>query len=130
MTSAFGDGAKDAIAWIEKVWNVDADYRIRIEDVKKPLAGYAANISREVGGRAYVDREKFTMELFNFGRLRTIPHEFGHILGFADNYFTLWNKKTCGYDVEINPGDLMSDSTAGVVLPEHWEQLKKTYWKK
>lgn len=69
------------------------------------------------------------MQLFNFSRLKTAIHEFGHVIGLTDEYYTSWDTTKCSYVDEYNGGNLMSDSFTGKVLPEHWQLIKKTYWK-
>jgi hypothetical protein len=128
--SVFGSDANNIVSAIEQQWNIDPDYKIRIEPISGVTAGYVVNVRREGGGRAYTDFKNKTLELQNYGDFKTIAHEFGHVLGFADTYFTVWDSVGCRYWVEWNPGDLMSGSSTGQVQPEHWEKLKQTYWKK
>jgi hypothetical protein len=58
---------------------------------------------------------------------RSLVHEFGHLLGFADLYVRGYrNLGADGYEVietEAEHGDIMGDSRAGPVLPRHFEQI-------
>jgi hypothetical protein len=58
---------------------------------------------------------------------RALAHEIGHVLGFRDNYFTVWRNDICGYEYQSREDDLMSNSDKGLVLPEHWEELARHY---
>jgi hypothetical protein len=127
--TAFKEGSRDAATEMEKAWNMDSEFNVKIEEIKKPQPGFIVQVGEEVGGRASVSRDRSVMKLYNLGKLTTMHHEFGHILGFEDNYHTLWDRKSCAYQLEFNSTDIMSDSTSGKVLSTHWEQLKKTYWK-
>lgn len=123
------DGAQKFIALAEKTWNIDSEYSLKIESVKKSeTASYKIMVDDEQGGRAFVSRNDLIMQLHNWGRFKTITHEFGHILGFKDNYYTTWSTDTCAYTFQSNTGDLMSDSVEGAVLARHWAKLKEIYW--
>lgn len=126
--SVFGAGADDAIKQMQEPWNIDSTYKVRIENVAKSDKTFKILVSDVLGERAFVSRSEFLMQLYNYGGLQTLSHEFGHILGFQDNYFTSWDKVSCKYKVEANSGDLMSASSSGKVLPSHWEKLKKIYF--
>jgi hypothetical protein len=128
--SVFGVDGKKLTEWLETAWNIDSEYKIRIEPIQKPIPGYLVKVSNELGGRANVNSKDFVMQLYNFGRLRPIIHEFGHVIGLPDAYYTSWNPQSCSYKIEWNAGDLMSDSGSGAVLPRHWQEIKKAYWRK
>jgi hypothetical protein len=80
----------------------------------------------EPGQRPYVSASEKTMNLFPMNRVRSIAHEFGHVLGVDDHYYTIWDETQCSYTQETNSEDLMSDSTSGEVTPEEWNSLLKT----
>lgn len=126
--SVFAEDAGKFIDWVEKNWNVDSEYKVKLDPIKKPAPGFEVKVGDEIGNRSFVQRGKNLMQLYNHTRMKSLAHEFGHVLGFRDEYYTVWSKKSCTYTIETNPGDLMSDSETGTVLPKHWEQLKKTYW--
>ncbi|MBS1971121.1 MAG: hypothetical protein JSU04_12480 [Bdellovibrionales bacterium] len=123
------EGAQKFAALIEKTWNIDSKYSLKVESVTGvEKSSYKILVDNELGGRAFVNWNKLFMQLHNWGRFKTITHEFGHILGFYDNYYTTWSTDTCAYTFQSNSGDLMSDSTEGTVLARHWAKLKEIYW--
>lgn len=127
--SAFDEeGARRFVDFAEKAWNQDPQYSIKIDVIKDSSPAYVVQVDLSVGGRAFVNTEKHVVQLFNWGRIKTMTHEFGHVLGFKDNYYTSWSTDTCSYTVETNSGDLMSESANGVVLTKHWDKLKQIYW--
>lgn len=87
--------------------------------------GFTVKISDTPGERAYVSSGERLMQLFSPTKLATVDHEFGHILGLMDTYYTSFDQKTCEYVDEYNRGDIMS--MRGKVLPAHIEQIKKAY---
>lgn len=82
-----------------------------------------------VGTRPWVSSNDREMHLFPQNRTRSVAHETGHVLGFRDHYYTVWNRKTCTYIIEYNDTDIMGDSDAGSVTPDEWAELKKQYFK-
>lgn len=58
---------------------------------------------------------------------RTLAHEFGHLLGFRDEYArTFRDAGADGYiitEIVPDPEDLMGNSKTGMVLPSHFERL-------
>lgn len=125
--STFGEAAQKFASYVESVWNNAADFSIRIVQKNRPAATYLVSVDKLVGGRAYVlDKD---MQLYDLDDMKVLPHEFGHVLGFRDNYYTTWESSTCTYNSEANDGDIMSNHEGGQVLPRHWEDLKKAYWK-
>ena len=81
------------------------------------------------GERSYVTGVPKEVHLFPFTSTRAVAHEFGHVLGFKDHYYTMWNSDQCIYKVETNSGDLMSDSSSGSVTATEWSDIKKNYIK-
>jgi len=77
----------------------------------------------ELGKRANVNYSNRTLNLYPGTRTRSIAHEFGHVLGFDDHYYTVWNPTDCAYVYEQNDHDLMSNSMSGEVTAEEWETL-------
>ena len=75
------------------------------------------------GKRPFVAYSNKSLNLFPYSRSRSIAHEFGHVLGFDDHYYTIWNPKVCAYVQESNQEDLMSDSESGEVTPDEWTEL-------
>jgi hypothetical protein len=77
--------------------------------------------------RSYVSHQEKAMVIANFAWTRTLAHELGHILGFADHYYTVWNDRNCYYTQESRLSDLMSDSQRGRITAEHWAILDSAY---
>jgi hypothetical protein len=128
--SVLGEAASKFIESIEKAWNIDNTYSVKIEAKNRPESSYLLNVDDVVGGRAFVMHSNGgSLQLFNMGRLKTATHEFGHVIGLPDEYYTTWDPSVCGYNNEYNAGNLMSDSSSGKVLPEHWQAIKKAYSK-
>jgi hypothetical protein len=128
--SILGETSTGFIEILEKAWNIDNDKNIKIKTQTRPTASYLLKLDDVIGGRAFVQyNDGGSMQLFNFSRLKTATHEFGHVIGLTDEYFTSWDTTKCSYVDEYNSGNLMSDSFTGKVLPEHWQLIKKTYWK-
>jgi hypothetical protein len=73
--------------------------------------------------RPFVLPYKKTMNLFPGNRTRSVAHEFGHVLGFDDHYYTVWDPDRCLYIYESNDFDLMSSSDSGDVTHEEWRTL-------
>lgn len=77
--------------------------------------------------RSYVSHRERAMVIANFAWTRTLAHELGHILGFADHYYTVWNNRNCYYTQQSRLSDLMSDSQLGRITAEHWRILDSAY---
>jgi hypothetical protein len=75
------------------------------------------------GKRPFVGYSDKTLNLFPYSRTRSIAHEFGHVLGYDDHYYTVWNPKGCAYVQESNQEDIMSDSESGEVTLQEWTEL-------
>lgn len=118
-----GDDAHLFTERLEKTWNV---LGLSLKVVNS-TEGFTVKISNTPGERAYVSAYDRLMQLFSPTRLTTIDHEFGHILGLRDTYYTSFDQKTCNYVDEYNRGDIMSMSARGKVLPAHIEKIKKAY---
>lgn len=57
----------------------------------------------------------------------TLTHEFGHVLGFQDHYYTSYEPgAVCAYRFWNKPSDLMSQNT-GEVTKAQWEALDRAY---
>lgn len=112
---------------IERAWSTpQLKVRVEFADV---AGAYKVMLNQTPGGRSFVDREERSLNLFTNIMVTTIAHEFGHVLGFNDMYFTGWDKNTCEYVTEFDQGDIMSVSWSGRVLPRHVETLISKYGK-
>lgn len=77
--------------------------------------------------RSFVNHRRKTMEIANLAWTKTVAHELGHILGFDDHYYNVWNARNCYYSQESRLADIMSNSEKGGLLPRHWELLDQAY---
>lgn len=77
--------------------------------------------------RSFVSHQEKAMVIANFAWTLTLAHELGHILGFADHYYTVWHDRNCYYTQESRLSDLMSDSKEGRITAEHWAILDAAY---
>jgi hypothetical protein len=78
-------------------------------------------------GRSYVNHRRRSLVIANFSWVRTVAHELGHVLGFDDHYYSVWNERNCYYTQESRLNDLMSNSETGTISPRHWEILNEAY---
>lgn len=83
--------------------------------------------SMEPNNRSYVNFGLKEIHLFPFTAVRTIAHEFGHVLGFDDHYYTIWDSEKCEYRAQFNEEDIMSGSDTGDVTAQEWESLFEQY---
>lgn len=135
----------------EREFTVDldpGDFRGHEETLRRILEpewqgqGYRVRIRWVTGGetyrltahfdsnRSFVNHRRRTLEIANLAWTKTVAHELGHVLGFDDHYYNVWNGRNCYYSQESRLGDLMSNSEHGAVTPRHWEVLNKAYpWK-
>lgn len=82
-------------------------------------------------GRTYVNHTRRAIVLENLAWTKVLAHEFGHVLGFDDHYYSVWNAQNCYYTQLARNSDLMSSSEKGSVGRKHWDLLDQAYpWKK
>ena len=118
---ALGSDAHLFTERLEKTWGTQG---LNLKVINS-TEGYTVKISNTPGERAYVSHGERLMQLFSPTKLSTVDHEFGHILGLMDTYYTSFDQKTCDYVDEYNRGDIMS--AHGKVLPAHIERIKNAY---
>jgi hypothetical protein len=119
-------GFEDVIeGYITSVWS-SAALGVGVVWTDAPDA-YSIVVDDDVGGRAYVTRRDREMHIANGVRSKSLAHEFGHVMGLADEYYTSWNPKTCAYTYEYNDANLMSTSSTGLVVKSHVDALKAQY---
>jgi hypothetical protein len=53
----------------------------------------------------------------------------GHVLGLADEYYTLWDEEKCQYSDEYNMSNIMSATDTGTIPTKDIESLKEVYFK-
>lgn len=112
---------------LDKEWSgKNGALRVKIQWVKDDPAAYRfeANLT---SGRTYVNHRRRAIVLENLAWTRTVAHEFGHVLGFDDHYYSVWHKEHCYYTQLARNGDLMSNSQHGHITARHWELLDRAY---
>jgi hypothetical protein len=77
--------------------------------------------------RSFVNHRTRTLEIANLAWTKTVAHELGHVLGFDDHYYNVWNGRNCYYSQLSRLGDIMSNSEHGGVTSRHWELLDQAY---
>jgi hypothetical protein len=108
----------------EREWS-SRGYHIRLNWAVGPEA-YRVKAHFQ-SGRSYVNHREKILVIANFSWVRTVAHELGHILGFDDHYYSVWNARNCYYTQESRLSDLMSNSEQGEVTARHWALLDKAY---
>lgn len=127
FTSDFEDSREQLQKYIEDVWKNENIF-IKINWVESAIEGvFKLLLGNGFGQRSYVVPSAKIVSLFSGVRSKSIAHEIGHVIGFSDHYYTLWNYETCEYKNEYNEEDLMSVSDTGTVLPDEWEQINNSY---
>ncbi|MGZ3716660.1 MAG: hypothetical protein ACXWR1_00040 [Bdellovibrionota bacterium] len=108
---------------LESEWQGGA-YRVRIQWVDSDA--YRLTYHSDTN-RSFVNHRLKTMDIANLAWTKTVAHELGHVLGFDDHYYNVWNGRNCYYSQESRMGDLMSNSEHGVVTARHWAILDHAY---
>ena len=114
--------------YVETIWTSGTN-QVRIVPKGASLASdiFRLLLGDIAGNRAYVNQSEHFVMLYPGVRARAIAHEFGHVFGFRDTYYTVWRPDYCGYETQDDLGDLMSEIEGGQVLPSHWDELAKHY---
>lgn len=122
----FGNEASQFVSLIKKYWD-QYGFSISIENSSSDGRGFLIDVDQNIGARAFVSYKEKRMQLHNFGSVQTAAHEFGHVLGLKDVYYTTFDRTKCEWQDEYDSSDLMSDSSKGKIQPYHWEKLKSVY---
>jgi len=124
---ALGTARSEVESIIKRYWNTEYGV-IEISWTNSSLKDvYTILIDLILGERAYVRYSSASMHLPPITSATTVAHEFGHVIGLPDEYYEIWLPEKCGYRYEFNPGNLMSNSSTGRVLKEHFEELNRNY---
>lgn len=126
--SAFEEAAAQFKDVVESFWNnqTSSSLKLKIELDSKTENIFSLEILPGTG-RAYVSPSHKTLNLYNGVKLKTLAHEFGHVIGFTDHYYTTYDWNTCKYNMEFNKGDIMSSSETGQVQAYHWKEILENY---
>lgn len=112
---------------LEKAWNTPNG---KIEILWGPSPDAYRLVPHFQSGRSFVNHRTKEMRIANYAFTTTVAHEFGHVLGFDDHYYSVWNDLNCYYTQKSRLTDLMSNSEHGTVQKEHWDILDRAYpWK-
>jgi hypothetical protein len=124
----FADVRDELAAYIETVWaSPSLALRVVWVDAASHPNAYRVVLDSGSGGRSFVMRSERAVHLFPDVRARSIAHEIGHVLGFADRYRTTWDESACTYVTAVEKDDLMSNADAGVVTDAEWAVLAAKY---
>ncbi|MGZ3708127.1 MAG: hypothetical protein ACXWPM_04790, partial [Bdellovibrionota bacterium] len=125
---AFVGAESELAGYIEPVWtNEKLKLQIDWKSAEGSTDVFKVIFEDAPGGRSYVAYANREVHLFSDIGVRSIAHEIGHVLGFKDHYYTIWQPLTCRYRTQSNDGDLMSSSSSGIVTDEEWKILDQTY---
>lgn len=122
-TSDFSKEQSKLTAIIQQFWN-QFNFEIDIRWEGNPYDFKIIFIDLP-GGRPNVTNAVFS--IYPNPMDTALAHEFGHILGFNDEYYVVWRPETCSYVQKSNVGNIMSNSEFGSVLPSHIDTLKLQY---
>ena len=112
---------------IEEIWQ-GPGLQVRVEWVShNENRGAYEIVAHPNDGRAHVNRSNQTVNLFMGVHSKTIAHEFGHVLGLPDHYYTQWQEATCDYETSIDNNDIMSNHMTGKVTAGELDSLRTLY---
>jgi hypothetical protein len=128
VAGSFGGYEREFAEYVEDFWSTPVlQLRIRWRDADASNDLYRLLVGGAVGARPYVSYDERVVHLFEGGLKRTILHEMGHVLGFRDHYYSVWNPANCTYDYQSRGSDIMSNSTYGGVTREESRELEMEY---
>lgn len=113
--------------WMESVWTngsmkVEIEWKKR-QDGDNGIFYFEADPSG--GGRSltWLDEKKITVS--HGAYTATLAHELGHVLGFQDQYFEIFEEPRCEYRMRLNDEDVMSNPFMGSATAEEWLELQR-----
>lgn len=117
----FSEVRERLASYIESIWSSE-ELSIRIDWIDPTFPEvFRFIVENAVGGRSWVNKRERLIHIYDEVTIGTLAHEFGHVLGFADHYYTVWNPESCTYTHHLDDSDLMSNSRKGVVTPGEWK---------
>lgn len=87
--SEIKDSAPAFVDFVERFWNIDKNFTVKLISTQRPEPSFLLAISEEIGGRAFVQYSQKLIKFYNYNRLATIIHEFGHVFGLRDEYYMI-----------------------------------------
>lgn len=115
-------------SFIEDIWQ-NSHIKVRVKWQPETISGIFHLLLdlTQPYSRAFVNWNKQIVQLYPGVNTRAVAHEIGHVLGFTDHYYTLWDHVACSYTIEENQGDLMSSHLGGQVTSADWQELLRHY---
>ncbi len=107
-------GRQIRVRWTENLAEIDSLIPFQFDLVKSQGRGYVS----------YTEKKIVLPQVIQYA---TLHHELGHVLGLPDSYYMTFDSKTCTYTQHSQAKDLMSSSSSGGVLDEHWSALEALY---
>jgi hypothetical protein len=130
----FAGAERDIDEIVRRVWageHLSVRIRWASSVLARTFAGLHFRFSPVVNQRAHTEyaigEENFEIIITSGMTVTAIGHELGHVLGFPDAYFTLWDPRKCEYRVRQHVGDIMSSKFGGVATAAEWEALEQAY---
>ncbi len=122
----FADAQTQLAGYVESMWKSDL-LHLRIEWMPQSPSIYSLFFGEGLGARSWVNWDDQKVVFYSDIKTTSFAHEFGHVLGFDDHYYTIWDESKCTYRYEYREDDVMSNSSTGHVLESEWQTLLQTY---
>lgn len=130
LAPQFADKTSKLEQLFSGVWST-MGIKIEIQWLSEKAVNMFEVLLGDFGGRPFVATDRRQMIMPPGSSAMDFSHEFGHVLGLPDEYYTRWQPRECEYLYEYSNTSLMSNHHAGgVVQRHHIESLKQTYFGK
>ncbi len=126
----FEEVKQEVAKMLTSVWSAPTKghaVRILWTDATAHPEAYRLVVGTSVDGRDHVDPQRRELALHPLTTLRTIAHEFGHVLGLADRYHVEWQAEHCRYLLHLDYTDIMSNHMTGAVTDGEWAAFAAHY---
>ena len=124
-----GDALTLIQSYVESTWHSSA-YQVKLiwnTVAPAPADLFKFILHQDGGSRSFVRYGKKEVHLYSTVKNTSIAHEFGHVLGLDDHYYTFWNPSECTYTTQSLATDIMSMSRTGSVTEDDWKELDSAY---
>lgn len=129
LAPQFADKTSKLEQLFSGVWST-MGIKIEIQWLKAKAENMFEILLGDFGGRPFVATDRRQMIMPPGSGSMDFSHEFGHVLGLPDEYYTLWHPRECEYSYEYSNSSLMSNHHAGgVVQRHHIESLLQVYFR-